>query len=165
MVKNAGEAAWAVIKDGEPSAEVATARANAVPQVDDWQNLTTGFYSPKSIRISYDWPVNIPSWFGSYVYVEFTILLKFDYGARYKGGGAFIPGIWVEVPNAYDGWSWHTNIDVRFQTPTNANAADPSRPIARIPVSVSGTVHTYEHHQRLEWGFTLYGNGAWSYDS
>ena len=29
MVKNAGQAAWAVIKDGDPSAEVATSSANA----------------------------------------------------------------------------------------------------------------------------------------
>lgn len=76
MVKNAGQAAWAVIKDGEPSAEVATSTANAVPQVDDWQNLATGFYPPKSIRMSYNWPVNVPDWVGDYVYVEFTILLK-----------------------------------------------------------------------------------------
>ena len=165
VIQNTAKAAWTVIKDGEPSQEIGTSSANAVPLVDDWQSLVTGFYSPKSIRMDYEWPVNIPSWMGCYVYVDFTILLKWDYGARYTGGGAFIPSVWLEVPEAYDGWSWHTNIDVRFHPPTNANASDPSKPVARIPVTVSGSVKTYEHDQHVEWGFTLYGNGDWSKDS
>jgi len=165
VIKNTAQGAWAVIKDGEPSQEIATASANAVPSVDDWQSLATGFYPPKSVWMSYSWPVNVPDWVGEYVYVEFTILLKWDYGATYKGGGAFINSIWLEVPNAYDAWSWHTNIDVRFHPPSNANASDPSKPIAKVPVTVAGTVKTYEHLQHLEWGFTLYGNGLWSRDT
>jgi hypothetical protein len=35
----------------------------------------------------------------------------------------------------------------------------------RIPVTVSGSVKTYEHEQHVEWGFTLYGNGDWSQDT
>ena len=70
-----------------------------------------------------------------------------------------------QVPEAYDGWSWHTNIDVRFHPPTNANASDPGKPVARIRVTVSGSVKTYEHDQHVEWGFTLYGNGDWSNDT
>ncbi|MBA2280941.1 MAG: hypothetical protein M3527_00235 [Actinomycetota bacterium] len=165
MVQNAAQAAWHVIKDGEPHQEISTHRANAVPAVDDWQDLGTGFYSPKKIRMTYEWPVNVPEFMGRYVYVDAEILLRFDYGATYKGGGAFIPSIWLEVPQAYTGWSWNLDIDVRFQPPTNANPGDRSRPIARIPVTVSGTVSTYEHRQHLEWGFTLYGNGSWVQDT
>ena len=164
-VQNTGKAFWHVIKDGDPSAEVRDSRANAVPQVADWQDLGTGFYSPKSVAMTYQWPVNIPDWFGKYLYVDAKVVLKWDYGATYKGGGAFIPDVWVEAPVAYAGWSWDLNVDVHFHPPTNANPGDRSRPIARIPCSVILTVETYEHSDRVEWGYTIYGNGAWSRDS
>jgi hypothetical protein len=163
IIQNVGKAAWAVIKDGEPSEEVGRSTANAVPQVDDWQSLETGFYPPKSISMKWSKPVAYP--WDDYVFVEFTILLKWDYGARYRGGGAYINGIWIEVPQAYDGWSWHTNIDVWFHAPSNANVGKKDAPIARIPVTVAGTVKTYEQSHHVEWGFTLYGNGSWTSDS
>jgi hypothetical protein len=160
IIQNVGKAAWAVIKDGEPSVDLATATANAVPQVDDWQTLA-GARGPMTTWVSWQKPVAWP--WDDYVFVDFKILLKFDYGATYRGGGAFIPNIWVEVPTCYVGWSWHVDIGLTFHNLTNSGTTQ--APIARIPVTISGTVKTYEQAHHVEWGFSLYGTGDWTRDT
>jgi hypothetical protein len=166
VIQNAAKAAWAVIKDGEPSVEINGSTANAVPQVDDWQALagTRGPMTPA--RIYWKKPVKWP--LDDYVFVEFTILLRFEYGATYRGAGLFIPNIWVEVPACYAGWSWDVNIGITVRNPSNANPTQPGMPpapIARIPVTISGSVSTYEHFHHVEWGYTLFGNGYWQRDT
>ena len=160
IIQNVGKAAWTVIKDGEPSIDIKTATANAVPQVSDWQALS-GTRGPMTTWMSWQKPVSWP--FDDYVFVEFRILLKFDYGATYRGGGAFIPNIFVEVPSCYAGWSWHVDIGLTVHNPTNAGTTQ--APIARVPVTISGTVSTYEQTHHVEWGFTLFGSGSWTRDT
>ena len=160
MVQIMGKAAWTVIKDGEPSIDIKTARASVVPQVDDWQALA-GTRGPKTTWISWKKPVSWP--FQDYVFVEFEIRLKFDYGATYHGGGAFIPDIRVEVPHCYAGWSW--NVDIGLVVHNASNAGTTQAPIARVPVTISGSVSTYEQTHHVEWGYTLFGNGNWTLDT
>jgi hypothetical protein len=154
-VINALKLGWDVIKDGRPAVDITNSTANAVPQVPDWQALA-GARGPMSVWMTYDKPV----WpFDSYVFAEFKILLKWDYGATYRGGGAFIPNVWVEVPNCYAGWSWDINIAMTVHNPTNAGT--PQAPIARLPVTISGSVSTYEQSHSVDWGFVLFGTGRW----
>jgi hypothetical protein len=152
---NAAKFAWDIIKDGKPSAEIGGSTANAVPQVDDWQSLTNT-RGPNSYRMRYNrsflWPLD------DYDHVQFEILLKWDFGARYKGGGAFIPNIWVEVPSCFVGWPWDANISLTAQNPTNDG--DESAPHARIPITISGTVSSGAEHHIVQWGFVLFGNGT-----
>src|SRR3954452_13743232 len=126
-IVNAAKFAWDVIKDGAPSADISNSTANAVPQVDDWQALSDA-KGPNSYRmhdhVDYVWPLD------DYEHVEFTILLKWDFGARYKGGGAFIPNVWVEVPECFVGFGWHVDIRLTAQHPTNAGSA--TAPLARL---------------------------------
>ena len=153
-IVNVAKFAWDVIKDGKPAADIANSTANAVPQVDDWQTLTET-RGPNSYRIKYHnsfvWP------FDDYDHVQFEILLKWDWGARYHGGGAFIPNIWVEVPEVFAGWPWSVNIGLTSQHPTNAGPAN--APLARIPVTVKGTAGSGAELYHLEWGFVLFGSG------
>jgi hypothetical protein len=154
-IVNVAKFAWEVIKDGKPTVDISNSTANAVPQVDDWQSLTDT-RGPNSYRIHYTnsflWP------FDDYVHVEFEILLKWDFGARYQGGGAFIPNIWVEVPSCFVGWPWNANISITAQHPTNAGSA--GAPMARIPVTVKGTVGSGAELDHVEWGFVLFGDGS-----
>jgi len=153
---NGLEKAWQVIKDGEPSVEIASSTANAIPDVDDWQTLA-GAKGPGILRMGWQKPVAWP--LDDYVFVDFQILLKWDYGATYRGGGAYIPNLWIEVPTCYAGWSWDVDISMTVRNPTNAGTV--TAPIARVPVTIAGTVSTYEQTHHVEWGLTVFGNGAW----
>lgn len=154
-IVNVAKFAWDVIKDGKPTVDIGTFRANAVPQVDDWQALadTRG---PNWYRMKYHnsfmWPLD------DYDHVQFEIVLKWDFGARYHGGGAFIPNIWVEVPECFVGFPWSVNIGLTAQNPTNAG--EPGAPLARVPVTVKGTVGSGLELEHVEWGFVLFGNGT-----
>jgi hypothetical protein len=146
--------AWPIIKEGKASAEIADSKANAVPQVDDWQSLTD-VRGPSAYRMSYDigfvWPLD------DYDHVQMEIGLKWNIGARYRGGGAFIPAVWIVVPKLYVGYGWDVNISFTAQNPENAG--DERAPIARIPVTVKGTVSGGLDLYHVEWGFVLFGDG------
>lgn len=154
-IVNALQAAWPIIKDGKATAEITSSKANAVPQVDDWQSLTD-VKGPNSFRMKYDvgfmWPLD------DYDHVQLEILLKWDIGGRYHGGGAFIPNIWIEVPSLFVGYGWDANISMSVQQPTNAGQT--GAPLARIPVSIAGTVSSGAELYRVEWGFILFGDGS-----
>lgn len=153
-IVNAAKLAWDIIKAGEPSVEISGSTANAVPQVDDWTTLTDT-QGPNSVWMYYHnsflWPLD------DYDHVQFRILLKWEYGARYKGGGAFIPNLWVEVPECFAGWPW--SADIRLTTRNPSNNGQPGAPLARIPVTISGTVGSGAEKHHVEWGWTLWGNG------
>ena len=155
-IENVGKAAWTVIKDGEPSIEISNSTANAVPQVNDWQQLE-GTRGPMSTWVSYSRDVAWP--FENYTFAEFTIVLKWDYGATYKGGGAYIPNIWTEVPQAYAAFTWKLNIGLRIHNLTNAGSKE--APIARVPITLTGSIRTYEQTHTFSWSRTIFGTGHW----
>jgi hypothetical protein len=158
-VVNVGETAWKIIESGKPSAEINTSTANAVPEVDDWQALS-GARGPKSIWMRRSNQVGWP--FDNYVNVDVMINLKFEFGATYKGGGLFIPNIYIEVPECFVGWGYDVDVDIHVRNPSNANTE--RAPIARVPVSISGTMGNPLWTSRIEWGVTLYGNGNWEWN-
>jgi hypothetical protein len=153
-IVNVAKFAWDIIKSGKASAEIADSRANAVPQVDDWQTLTD-VSGPNVKRMYYHREFKWP--FDDYDHVQLEILLKWDFGARYRGGGAFIPNIWFEVSQLFVGWPWDANISFTAQNPTNAGK--PGAPLARVPVTIKGTVSSGAVLEHVEWGFVLFGNG------
>jgi hypothetical protein len=154
-VLNYAKFAWEIIKEGKPTAEITSATANAVPDVPDWTSLSDT-RGPNSHRlyysIAYVWP------FDDYVHAEFEILLKWQFGAKYKNGGAFIPNMWIEVPSCFVGFGWDVNIGVSVRNPTNVGTA--GAPIAALPVTIKGTVSSGLENYHVEWGFTLYGSGG-----
>lgn len=153
-IVNTAKAAWEVFKDNAPSAELATATANAVPQVDDWQSLV-GARGPMRVRGYWSrrcaWP------FDDYIVADFTFLLKWDYFATYRGGGAFIPNLWLEVPSYDIFWGQHLDLRLITRNPTNDGTA--TAPIARLPVTISGTASNVVCNLHVEWSFVVYGDG------
>ena len=153
-VINAAKFAWDVIKDGKPTADITGSTANAVPQVQDWQSLT-GAQGPSvyTLPISYgfNWPLD------DYDHVQIQLKLKWQFGAKYQNGGAFIPNIWIEVPDCYVGWPWNVNISMIAHNPTNAGTA--KAPIAQIPLTLRGSISSFLESQQIEWSFMLFGDG------
>jgi hypothetical protein len=98
--------------------------------------------------------------FDGYDHVQIKIRLKWQIGARYHGGGAFIPNLWIEVPECFVGLGWTANIGFTARNPTNSNAQEPGRPIAQIPVTVKGTVSSVAELYHVEWSFMLLGDGT-----
>lgn len=156
-IVNLAKGAWKVFEDDAPSAEITSSTANAVPQVTDWQALH-GTRGPMGLRQSWRrfcaWP------FEDYIVAEFTFQLKWDYGATYRGGGEFIPNLWIEVP-AYDiFWGQHIYLSLVVHNPTNASTVA-NAPLARVPVTIAGTAQTRLRDLHIEWGFVVYGDGRW----
>ena len=154
-IVNAASTAWGIIKDGKPSAQIANTTANAVPKVDDWTSLQGAREKSTWVRRwnSVGWP------FDDYVNVDFKIDLKWDFGATYRGGGLFIPNIYIEVPVCFVGWTYTVDIDIQVRNPTNDGTE--SAPVARVPISISGTMGNYTWSDRVGWSFTIWGSGDW----
>jgi hypothetical protein len=154
-IVNVAKAAWDVFKDDAPSADISGSTANAVPKVDDWQDLQ-GTRGPMWVRESWQrmcaWPMD------DYIVAEFSFYLKWDYGATYHGGGAFIPNIWIEVPSYDIFWGQHIFLSATVHNPTNASTI-PNAPLARVPVTISGTARNSLRDLHIEWSYNLYGDG------
>jgi hypothetical protein len=152
---NVAKFAWDIIKDGKPAAAIDNSTANAVPQVEDWLSLTDtrgpNIYK-NNYYVSYVWP------FDDYVHAEFDILLKWQFGSRYKNGGAFIPNLWIEVPNCFVGYGWDAHIGITVQHPTNIG--QPGAPVAALPVTIKGTVSSPLESYHVEWGYVVTGTGG-----
>jgi hypothetical protein len=156
-IVNVAKSAWKVFEDNAPSAEITSSTANAVPQVTDWQDLQ-GSRGPMSTGMTWmrecRWP------FDDYIVAEFTFRLKWDYGATYHGGGLFIPNLWIDVPSYDIFWGQHIYLSMTVHNPTNASTT-PNAPLARVPITISGTAKNYVRDLHIEWGFVVYGNGQW----
>ena len=156
IVQNTAQAAWEVIKDGRPSAQIAQTRANAVPQVSDWQNLTHTHGTPNH----YEWDLRLRnSWPFEARVVDIKFKLMWEFGARYNNAGAFIPNIWILVPHCDVLWGYTVNINLSVGNPSN-HSTTPRAPIAQIPVTVAGSVSTLAQSAQYQWGFTLRGDGS-----
>lgn len=156
-IVNAAEKAWKIFEDNAPSEEITRTTANAVPQVQDWQSLS-GARGPMWIRQAWHrycaWP------FDDYIVAEFTYELRWEYGATYHSGGLFIPNIWLTVP-AYDVfWGQHIYLSMTVHNPTNASNT-PNAPLARVPVTISGTARNSLRDLHIEWSYIIYGDGRW----
>lgn len=154
-IVNAAKTSWEIFKADAPSADLPTLTANAVPQVDDWTSLS-GARGPMWIRHHWwrecAWPLD------DYIVAELTFLLKWEYGATYRGGGLFIPNIWIEVPKYDIFWGQHLELTMTVHNPTNASST-PNAPLARVPVTVAGTARNALRDLHLEWSYVLYGDG------
>lgn len=154
-VINAASAAWKVVEDNRPSAEINSSTANAVPDVDDWTALVhDGRFNKLMFGMHYD---NL----AGFEVVGIDIELFWQFGATYRGGGAFIPNLWISVPKCDVFWGQTINLELTCRNPSNGNASDPSRPIASLPVTVSGTVENMFQVKRIEWNFVINGDGRW----
>lgn len=152
-VFNAAETAWKIIDGKKPTAEIDQKTCNAVPKVNDWTNLT-GTQGPNILK----WKLQYTNGFGiDVVLIRFE--LKWEYGARYNNGGAFIPNCWLHVPQCDVKWGYGVELTLEAHNPTNGGTD--TAPNARLPITVSGSVDTPFWTDNAQWDFTLFGDGSW----
>ncbi len=154
-IVNTLEKAWKIIEDGKPSSEITRAHANAVPHVDDWTNLA-GAQGPRETRWYRKMVNMLPASWGDIV-VDFEVVLRFTYGATYRGGGYYIPNIWIDVTDSYVAWFHSLELSLEVKNPENAGTE--TAPLARIPISLRGVMESPRANITLQRGFMLYGNG------
>jgi len=119
-IVNMLDTAWKVIKDGKPSSDITRARANAVPKVDDWTNLV-GAMGPRETRWYRKMTNSLPVSWGDIV-VDFEVILRFTYGATYRGGGRYITNIWIDVSDSYVAWFHDLELSLEVKDPENAGS-------------------------------------------
>lgn len=154
-IVNTLETAWKIIEDGKPSSDITSARANAVPHVDDWTNLadTRG---PRETRWYRKMVNRLPASWGDIV-VDFEIILRFTYGATYRGGGRYIPNIWIDVSDSYVAWFHSLELSLLAGSPENVGTE--TAPLARMPISLRGSMESPLVNITLQKGFMVYGDG------
>src|SRR5687767_788830 len=127
---NQGANSWNVISGSQPASDLASNACNAVPGV----NLAPQDLSSAAGSALYEWTIlrPVPLWSHVAVGVNVKIQLKWDYGVRYKGAGAFIPGCWVEVPTCETGYGYDVSVYVVVDAVENAGTS--TAPNARLKI-------------------------------
>ncbi|RZU51567.1 hypothetical protein EV385_3397 [Krasilnikovia cinnamomea] len=152
-VANVASAAWHVIESGKPSASLASNTCNAVPAgVADPISSLTGAQGPNRLT----WRLQMENAFGVEV-VDIAFDLRWEYGARHHGGGAFIPNCYLYVPRCSVLWGFDVDVQIHVHNPSNAGTE--TAPIARLPLTVSGSVSSLVNSHSLQWDFQLFGDG------
>jgi hypothetical protein len=151
-IANIASAAWHVIESNKPSSSLASNTCNAVPDgVHDLNSLTDA-QGPNSLV----WRLRKENAYGIEV-VDISFDLRWEYGARYRGGGAYISNCYLYVPRCNVLWGFNVDVNLHVHNPTNAGTD--SAPIARLPLTISGTVSSLVNSHSLQWDFILFGDG------
>jgi hypothetical protein len=151
-VVNAASSAWKIIEAGKPSASLDSSTCNAVPHVTDWTSLSDA-HGPNIIprRLVFTNYFNVNP-------IDVRIELRWEFGARYNHGGAFIPNCWISVPHCSVLWGYSLDLNMHVHNPTNKDGST-TAPNARLPLTISGTISTPFWSDTVQWDYTLYGDG------
>lgn len=152
---NALEKTWKVIEGNKPTADIKTARANAVPKVDDWTNLANA-QGPRETSWYQKMTNSLPVSWGDIV-IDFDLRLRYTYGATYNGGGLYIPNIWIDIEDTYVAWFHDLKLTLVAKDPENAGTD--KAPLARIPITITGTLESPKALIHVERGYMIWGNG------
>jgi hypothetical protein len=152
-IKNALSASWEIIKDSAPNVSLPNTKCNAVPDVTDWQNLSSPHMSPKATRL-----IRNISPLG-FTNVDCELVLNYQYGSTYKGGGAFIPACWVTVTKCEVAMFFSLNVSLEVISVSNANPGTKS-PIAELTVQLTETISNHLSQITAQTVYTLFGDGS-----
>jgi hypothetical protein len=128
-VANGLRTAWEVVRDNIPVVNALVDQAHAVPAGSNWgADLTQG-----------GGPNYLTFWFRAYhpngmPGAAVRMRLYWVFGARYRGGGAFIPNAWLDVLDCDVAAGNTVNIDVTVHDPRNWGTE--TAPNAYLPISI-----------------------------
>jgi|1185.fasta_scaffold291974_2 hypothetical protein len=152
-IVNTLSAAWTLIKDNQPTAEIAATKCNAVPDVNDWQDLGP-LSAPTPIATRFIKNIS-PLGFTN---VDCQLDLVYQYGATYKGGGAFIPALWITVDHCNVALLFNLNVSLRVISVGNANPGT-SSPISQLTVQITEHVTNHLGSSTKSADFMVFGDG------
>jgi hypothetical protein len=152
-IGNLGSGAWDVVSGREPAAAIYTTTCSAMPKVDDWQSVSAATGTNHLMRQLYienrrnDEAIHI------------VWKLNWEYGARYRGGGAFIPNCWISVDycNVIPGWGAAISVEVR----NTENAGTDTAPVARLLLTVHSRFYSWAENESKDYNFALLGSGEY----
>lgn len=151
---NTGKFAWEVIKENRPVVNASVDYVNAIPLGTTWEDLDA---AKGTNRIKWDW-------YGPGLVMRdftFTMEISWSFGARYNGGGAYIPNAVVTVLNHDVGIGGYM-INVNCRVGNIENAGSPTAKIPKIPVDVSISFTNWFFGGGGTNRFELYGDGRYS---
>ena len=129
QIQNTGTQLIQILKDNQPTSDIQTSTCNAVPKVEDWQNLGGGTpTAAKGRAIRSISPLGFTN-------VKCDIVINYQYGATYKGGGAFIPACWVSLPEGAEVATFY-HVEAKLNVISLGNVGDGNRPIAQLTVQL-----------------------------
>jgi hypothetical protein len=156
-VVNIASTAWHVIESSKPSFSLASNSCNAVPAgVADPAGTLTGAQGPNRVA----WFLQVENAFTDAV-VDITFDLRWDYGARWDGGGAFISNCYLYVPRCSVLWGFEVDVQIYVDGPSNAGTE--TAPIARLPLTITGSVQSLVNNHTVRWDLVLFGNGGYEF--
>lgn len=147
---------WEIIKDNAPTADVNSSKCNAVPEVTDWTNLSSPHMEPKASRL-----IRVVSPLG-FTYIDCSLVLNYQYGSTYKGGGAYIPACWITVEKCDVALMFNLSVRLEVLSVTNANPGTNS-PIAELTVQLTETHTNHLASSTSQTVYTLFGDGSASW--
>jgi hypothetical protein len=151
VIEKAGEFAWTVLKDGKPTAEAHSAHFRAVPQGVDFTQLENAQNGTWSVEF---WSTNL---YGVRV-VDLKATVHFEYGATYKGGGAFLPSIMVEAAHVSVLWGFSLDFEAHFGDPTNVSQ-EHNKPIAAVQLNLVAKISSFLKTEVLTVPVEIRGDG------
>ena len=151
---NTGKFAWEVIQANRPVVNESADYVNAIPLNAKWEDM-----SPPVGTNYRTW-----EWLGPGLILHdftFKMQLSWTYGARYKGGGAYITNAAVTVLNHDVGiGGYQINVNCRVGNIEAANGSTPTAPIPNIPIDVSLSFTNWFFGGGGTNRFTVQGNGG-----
>lgn len=152
-IVNVLKTSWEIVRDNAPVVNATSDQANAVPAGSNWTTDLADARGPNYYTFSY--VVEHPL-FG-FEHARVRMRLYWNYGARYRGGGAFIPNCWLDVLDCNVGIGWTVNISLNVHHPENRGTA--GAPNSYLPVSVRAQGHSISSNIIETWTFGVYGAG------
>jgi hypothetical protein len=161
QVVNTIAGAVKILENNRPQVTATTQLGNAMPQgVDPMSTPSQG------TRTISKWYIQGWSFMGEGYSSQCKIHMSWAWGARYNGGGAFIPSLtaWVDnidVPDTWVPWSHNLDITVRSGQPYTQDAGQ-GQIYACLPVTIALEESTPVDRAEDTWSFILYGTGHWT---
>ncbi|GAA0805755.1 hypothetical protein [Spirilliplanes yamanashiensis] len=126
---NWGKFAWDILKDNRPAVNTEADYVNAVPANASWADLS----APHGTN-HFTWKWVGPGWIIRDFW--FDMMLSWTYGARWRGGGAYITNAVVTVTDYSVGVGGY-DIRIACRVGNIENGGSETAPYPRIPIDVS----------------------------
>lgn len=150
-IVNRGATTWPVVVDNRP---VEGLWAGAVPATADAHaGIDESELRPNRVQ----WRIHRTSQYGTTM-IDAAVRLRWTFGARHRGSGAYIPRLWIDVPFCHVGWGVRLRLTAHVLRARNVGSD--IDPVAGIPVAVSGSITTPLGDESIDWRIAIRGDGS-----